>query len=179
MLPTIDAIDQRLRQRLGEALAAVSATSKPLEQVTTANLDALRAYSLGQRAYFTGDMRDALAQYRQALDLDPDFATARIAVAIIHLKRAKILWHCQTSGWLWHTKIVDSRDVVYADAREAVLVDPRGGLEKLKSVADLYPEIFPRARRIRIRRVDANALCRGNGGAKRNATANSACRCGY
>src|SRR6185312_7097819 len=85
VLPTIDAIDQKLRLRLGEALAAVSETNKPLEQAATPNLDALRAYSLGQRAYVTGNMKDALAFYRDAVRLDPQFATAHMVIARVLL----------------------------------------------------------------------------------------------
>lgn len=144
VLPTIDAIDQKLRLRLGEALASVTTDSKPLEQVATENLDALKSYGLGQRAYFTGDMRDALAQYQQALDLDPDFATARIAVAIVHLNAGQNSLALKDLREVSaHRERLISRDALYADARQAVLVDPRSGLEKLKSVADLYPEFFP------------------------------------
>ena len=49
ILPSLDAINKRLRVRLGEALATVTEESQPLEKVATANLDALRAYSLGYK----------------------------------------------------------------------------------------------------------------------------------
>ena len=53
MLPSLDKVNQKLRVRLGEALATVSNESQPLDKVATKNLDALRAYSLGERAYIS------------------------------------------------------------------------------------------------------------------------------
>ena len=92
VLPSIDTIDKNLRLHLGEALASVSKQSRPLDQVATSNLDALRAYSLGQHAYLTDNMKDALAYYQDAVKLDPKFATARMVIARVLLNaRTKIL----------------------------------------------------------------------------------------
>src|SRR5690606_19093635 len=54
ILPSLDIINSRLRVRLGEALATVSNESRPLEKVATANLDALRSYSLALKAHDAG-----------------------------------------------------------------------------------------------------------------------------
>ena len=53
-LDSIDKVTAILRGKLGEALASVEKDSAPLPQVTTRNLDALRAYALGQKAYRQG-----------------------------------------------------------------------------------------------------------------------------
>lgn len=144
VLPTIDAIDQRLRQRLGEALAAVSATSKPLEQVTTANLDALRAYSLGQRAYFTGNMKDALAFYQDAVRLDPQFATAHLVIARVWINAN------QNSDALKQIELaaatpnrLSARDSLLVDAWRSTLTAPGTSLQKWKSLTALYPDFYP------------------------------------
>ena len=57
-----------LRQRLGEAMASVQASSVPLDKATTASVDALRAFSLGQAAYARQDLPVA----EQALPPSPD-----------------------------------------------------------------------------------------------------------
>lgn len=144
VLPTIDAIDQRLRQRLGEALAAVSATNKPLEQVATANLDALRAYSLGQRAYFTGNMKDALAFYQDAVRLDPRFATAHLVIARVLLNAD------QNSAALKQIELaaatpdrLSARDSLLVDAWHSTLTSPGTSLQKWKSLTTLYPDFYP------------------------------------
>ena len=144
VLPTIDAIDQRLRLRLGEALAQVSQTSKPLEQVATANLDALRAYSLGQNAYFTGNMKDALAFYQDAVRLDPQFATARLVIA------RTLLNADQNSEALKQIELaaatpnrLSARDSLLVDAWHSTLTSPGTSLQKWKSLTTLYPDFYP------------------------------------
>lgn len=67
ILPSLDVINQRLRVRLGEALATVSAESKPLEKVATENLEALRAYSLGVNKYASGQFPEALELFSPGL----------------------------------------------------------------------------------------------------------------
>ncbi|HSS07986.1 MAG TPA: putative peptide modification system cyclase, partial [Rhodanobacteraceae bacterium] len=81
VLPSLHKVNQKLRVRLGEALATVSNESQPLDKVATKNLDALRAYSLAERAYQSEKIAESLALYRQALKLDPDFALAHIGLA--------------------------------------------------------------------------------------------------
>ncbi|HTI94996.1 MAG TPA: putative peptide modification system cyclase [Rudaea sp.] len=144
VLPTIDAIDQRLRLRLGEALAAASETSKPLEEVATANLDALRAYSLGQRAYFTGNMKDALAFYKDAVRLDPQFATAHLVIA------RTLLNADQNSEALKKIELaaatpnrLSARDSLLVDAWHSTLTAPDTSLPKWKSLTKLYPDFYP------------------------------------
>ena len=144
VLPTIDAIDQKLRLRLGEALAAVSETNKPLEQVATPNLDALRAYSLGQRAYFTGNMKDALAFYRDAVRLDPQFATAHLVIARVWINAD------QNSDALKQIELaaatpnrLSARDSLLVDAWQRTLTEPDAPLPRWKSLTELYPDFYP------------------------------------
>src|SRR5690606_6745685 len=84
ILPSLDIINSRLRVRLGEALATVSNESMPLEKVTTANLDALKAYSLGIGNNMRGQFGEALALYQQALAIDPGLASATLRAGVIH-----------------------------------------------------------------------------------------------
>ena len=46
---SMDTLLKKMRERLGESLGSIGETSAPLEEVTTKNLDALKAYSLGLR----------------------------------------------------------------------------------------------------------------------------------
>ncbi|MBL0162284.1 MAG: putative peptide modification system cyclase [Xanthomonadales bacterium] len=89
ILPSLDAINSRLRVRLGEALATVSNESIPLEKVATGNLNALRAYTMGCKAYDGARDEEATRFYRQALTLDPDFALARVGLAKVFLTLGK------------------------------------------------------------------------------------------
>jgi hypothetical protein len=137
-------IDQRLRVRLGEALTQVSQTSRPLEQVTTANLDALRAYSLGQRAYFTGNMKDALSFYNDAVRLDPQFATAHLVIARVLLnanQNSEALKQIELAAATPNR--LSARDSLLVDAWHRTLTAPGTSLQKWKSLTTLYPDFYP------------------------------------
>ncbi len=63
-----------LRGELGESLATVQKFDVPLEQATTSSLEALKAYSLGERADNEKGPTAALSYHQRAIELDPNFA---------------------------------------------------------------------------------------------------------
>jgi eukaryotic-like serine/threonine-protein kinase len=64
----------KLRATLGESLASVQKFDVPIEQVTTASLDALKAFALGNAEFDRGRGMASLPFYRRAVELDPNFA---------------------------------------------------------------------------------------------------------
>jgi tetratricopeptide (TPR) repeat protein len=64
----------KLRSELGESLATVQKFDVPLEQATTSSLEALKAYTLGQKAYSEKGSAAALPYHQRAIQLDPQFA---------------------------------------------------------------------------------------------------------
>ena len=70
----------KLRSELGESLATVEKFDVPLEQATTFSLKALKAYSLGRRAYNEAGPAAALPYHQRAIELDPNFAMGYVAV---------------------------------------------------------------------------------------------------
>ena len=88
-LSSIDEVTGQLREKLGEAIASIERDSQPLPQASTANLDALKAYALGLGKVDNGDIVAALGYYRRALELDPDFALARMGVGGILIAQGK------------------------------------------------------------------------------------------
>jgi eukaryotic-like serine/threonine-protein kinase len=78
----------RLRRHLGESMASVQKYDAPPEEVTTASLEALQAYSLGFRVHVVKlDEAGAAALFQRAITLDPKFAMAyaRLAVCYINM----------------------------------------------------------------------------------------------
>jgi serine/threonine protein kinase/Tfp pilus assembly protein PilF len=65
-----------LRSELGESLATVQKFDVPLAQATTSSLDALKAYSLGQKASREKDAAAPLRYDQRAIEIDPNFAMA-------------------------------------------------------------------------------------------------------
>jgi putative peptide modification system cyclase len=143
VLPSLDNVSKQLRGKLGEALAMVTKESQPLAQVATSNLDALRAYSLGQKAYDTQDLKGASEYFTQAIRIDPHFALA-------HLDLAKIfISYDQPANAMREIRAAEAdrgrltaRDALYVDAMEASYVAPKQALEKWKLLATIYPDFF-------------------------------------
>ena len=70
----------KLRGELGESLATVQKFDVPLEQATTPSLEALKAYSLGRKAFREKGIAADLPYSQRAIELDPNFAMAYMAV---------------------------------------------------------------------------------------------------
>jgi serine/threonine protein kinase/tetratricopeptide (TPR) repeat protein len=64
----------KLRGELGESLATVQKFDVPLEQATTSSLEALKAYSLGLKAFNEKSPAASLPYFQHAIELDPNFA---------------------------------------------------------------------------------------------------------
>src|ERR1700704_1962233 len=75
VLDALNTTASEMRRKLGESLNTVQKYNPPLEQATTPSLEALQAFSLGVKATFAGDVA-ALAFFRRAIQLDPNFAAA-------------------------------------------------------------------------------------------------------
>lgn len=143
-LRSIDKVTASLRGRLGEAVASIERSATPLPQVTTSNLVALRAYALGEKAYFRGQYGEALHLYERATALDPQFALAWIGqvrshyaqvdapAALLPLKRAQTL-----------RDRLAPREALYLDAWSADLQAPADAGKKWSELAQLYPDYWP------------------------------------
>ena len=81
VLKTISQTAIRLREKLGESLGSIQKFDAPIEQATTASLDALKAYSLGLEQANDGDYPKSLPFFQRAIELDPNFALGYLAVA--------------------------------------------------------------------------------------------------
>ena len=74
----------KLRTQLGESLASVQKFDTPLPQETTSSLEALKAYSLGQKAAQEKGPTAALPFHQRAIELDPNFASAIESVGTMY-----------------------------------------------------------------------------------------------
>ncbi len=74
VLDALGNMASRLRGELGESLATVQKFDVPLEEATTSSLDALKAFSLGEKAVNEKGAAAALPYHHRAIELDPKFA---------------------------------------------------------------------------------------------------------
>ena len=82
VLDALDRVASEMRKKLGESVATVQKYNTPLVQATTASLEALQFYTLGDQTLTqTGNFTASLASFQKAIELDPDFAMAYFAIS--------------------------------------------------------------------------------------------------
>jgi eukaryotic-like serine/threonine-protein kinase len=82
VLTALGDMASRLRGKLGESLALVEKYDTPVAEATTWSLDALRFYSLGVNEQEKGNDAGAIAFFKRAIELDPNFALAYMRLYI-------------------------------------------------------------------------------------------------
>jgi len=83
VLTALGAAASELRSKLGESDASLKSYDVPLIQATTSSLEALHIYSQGAASFSASDWRSAIASYRRAVEIDPNFAVAYSVMGIL------------------------------------------------------------------------------------------------
>ena len=84
VLPALGTAASHLRSKLGESLASIQQFDKPVDQVTTSSLEALKAFSQGREVFDSGQQEKAIPFFERALESDPNFARALAELAAIY-----------------------------------------------------------------------------------------------
>jgi len=84
ILSALDLATERMRRRLGEPEDSLKRFNVPSAQATTASLASLKAFNLGEEKRVDGDLTAAVASYKLAVDLDPQFALAYARLGTIY-----------------------------------------------------------------------------------------------
>ncbi len=79
VLEALDRLAVDIRKRLGEPLSAAE-PAMALDRATTPSLEALRAWTVGNRQFVDGRYAVAAAEYQRAVALDSNFAMAHTAL---------------------------------------------------------------------------------------------------
>ncbi len=90
VLKSLGAAAARLREKLGENLGSIQKFDAPIEQVTTSKLEALRQYTLGAQAHAKLDYAGAIPFYKNAIEIDPNFAIAHARLAYCYNNQKKL-----------------------------------------------------------------------------------------
>jgi DNA-binding winged helix-turn-helix (wHTH) protein/Tfp pilus assembly protein PilF/TolB-like protein len=80
ILEALDRISSQARADLGESMYQIHKDSRPLPEVTTSSLAALKEYTEAGSLWHQGKYQDAITLLRAALEADPDFAMAHAAL---------------------------------------------------------------------------------------------------
>ncbi len=142
VLDALGGAASKLRGELGESLSAVQRFDVSLEQATTSSLEALKAFSLGEKAYRVKGAAAALSYHQRAIELDPNFAMGYRAVG----QDYSILSGPGRSSE-YFTRAFELRE--HASAREKMLITANydfvtGELEKAAQTYQEWIASYPR-----------------------------------
>jgi serine/threonine protein kinase/tetratricopeptide (TPR) repeat protein len=142
VLAALGSAASKLRGTLGESLASVQKFDVPIEQVTTASLDALKAFALGNAEFDRGREMAALPFYRRAVELDPNFAWVYARMGTIYANAGESEQAKEYTGKAYELKDrVSEREKLYIT--EHYYQSVTGELDKEIETLELYERTYP------------------------------------
>ena len=143
VLKALDTAAIGLRGKLGESLSSVQKYAMPLMEATTPSLDALKAYSLGQKLWSTKGVAASLPFFKRAVELDPDFAVAYASISASYSnlgEEARAAEYARKAHELRGKASELERFAIETNYHEAVT----GDLEQTRRVLELWQQTYPR-----------------------------------
>ena len=142
VLKALDQATAKIRSRLGESLSTLSKFDTPLEEATTPSLEALKAYSLGNKARDTSGETATILFFHRAIELDPNFALAYDALGVTYSNLNEPGLASENIVKAHNLRShVSERERLQIDADYSQIVS--GDLEKANEVSDLWVRTYP------------------------------------
>ncbi|GAB2665441.1 putative peptide modification system cyclase [Arenimonas aestuarii] len=143
VLPAMDQALAKTRERLGESVASITATTKPLEEATTHDLVALKAFSLGVKARYDGRYQDAWDLFEEAVRRDPEFSMAYLRMAFLRYSDndGKGMEHYLGLAQKYRSHLSE-REALFLDAAARVPEGPDPALRRLRVLSAMYPDEY-------------------------------------
>jgi serine/threonine protein kinase/tetratricopeptide (TPR) repeat protein len=140
VLNVLSQLTTKFRSRIGESLATVQQHSTPLEESSTASLDALKAYSAALRAIGTPT---AIPLLKRAVEIDPGFAIAHSLLGLVYSTRGETVLGEESTS-----KAYQLRDRATDRDRFFIMTiydrQVTGNLEREGETLRLWAETYPR-----------------------------------
>jgi len=135
----------KMREKLGESLVSLQKYDTPLERATTPSLEALQAYSRALRDRYSKGDAAALPLLQRAVELDPNFAMAYVALGTVYFNLSETALAVAASQRAYALRNrVSERERLRIDSNYYDLVT--GELEKEAQIDELWKETYPRDR---------------------------------
>lgn len=87
ILKGIDQLSRKIRRHLGESRYNIASQDKPLKNVTTSSLEALKLYSIAIDNHLAMDFEGARKYYENALKIDTGFTAAKASLGNLMIER--------------------------------------------------------------------------------------------
>ena len=143
-LASLDDLNDRLRERLGESTTEIGARSKPLVDITTPSIEALRYYTLAREASTQRyDLGEALRLIELALKEDPGFAMAYTARARLRLADSDLVRAKQDFALAnQHRERLSGREKLMLESGLSEFGPAQARLDILKTFKTAYPDYY-------------------------------------
>lgn len=133
----------QLRHELGESLASIRKFNKPLDEVTTSSLEALKAYTEGARLIREKGEADAIPYYQRAIELDPNFAYAYLTLGALYWNSGEIrlAQECMRKAFELRDRVSENeRSGIVAHYYLVVTGELEKSLQAWRQCARIHPE---------------------------------------
>jgi tetratricopeptide (TPR) repeat protein/predicted Ser/Thr protein kinase len=142
VLRALNEASTKLREKIGESLTSVQKFDTPIEQATTPSLEALQAYSLGQRKG-SADCPSAIPQFQRAIKLDPNLAMAYAALGTCYSNFGYTNLAAENMRKAYDLRErVSEREKLYIESHYYLIA--LGDLEQARQVNELWAQTYPR-----------------------------------
>ena len=132
-----------LRGKLGESLSSVQKYATSVEDATTPSLEALKAYSLGRKMFFSKGNTAAIPFFKRAVELDPNFALAYRALSAVYGNLDELAREAENIRKAYELRERTSeRERFYIEAN--YYWKGTGELEKAVPAYQLWQQTYPR-----------------------------------
>jgi len=133
----------RLRGKLGESLALIEKYDTPVAEATTSSLDALRAYSLGVNEQDKGNAAGSIPFFKQAIQLDPNFALAymRLYIADWDIGEYELGREAAAMAFARRDRVSEREKLSITALYHDIVT---GDLQKVTDADELWAKTYPR-----------------------------------
>ncbi len=143
VLNALSDIASRLRVRLGESLSTLDEHNRPLPDVSTSSLEALKAYSAGLQAQRTEGRRVPIELFKRAVEIDDRFAVAHARLGTAYSLSGELVLgarHTTRAFELRERATDDEEFFITATYHRQVT----GNLDLALQAFDLWAQTYPR-----------------------------------
>ena len=143
VLNGVDELIETIRRDLGEAKRSIDRQSKPLMQVTTSSLEALKVDPLARDTYRAARVDEGRALFEEALRIDPSFTSAKASLGMLNFELRD-----REKGQALLAQAVRAVDELTDKERYSVLAfhamavenDPQRAVDYFKALIATYPD---------------------------------------
>ncbi|MBV8729735.1 MAG: protein kinase, partial [Acidobacteriia bacterium] len=142
ILNAVSQVASKFRTKAGESLATVEQHATPLEEATTPSLEALKAYSLGQKMKYTS-AASAVPYFRRAIEIDPQFAAAYAWLGRTYndSEQRGPAQEATTKGWQLRDRASDRERFFITFSYQRLVLR---NLEKARQTLEVWAQTYPR-----------------------------------